>query len=313
VGGVLRFTFGLHQLDNGFDILPVLIGLFAVSEIFIIATSPKDTDTETATFDYKLKGLGFTWKEARGQWWNFLRSALIGIGIGILPGIGGGTSNIVAYSVAKQQSKYPEKFGTGIIDGIVASETANNASIGGAMIPLLTLGIPGDTVTAMLLGGLVIHGINPGPLLFKNSGVFVYGIFFALIIATTVMVIMEYAGLRLFARVLRIPKYILLPVIIALCCVGAFGLNNRVFDILVTIFMGLLGFVMIKLRIPLPPLLLGFILGPVIELNLVRGLMYSNNDWYAFIKTPIAAVFLCISFLVVVMTAYKQVRKTRTR
>jgi putative tricarboxylic transport membrane protein len=313
VGGVLRFTFGLHELDNGFDILPVLIGLFAVSEIFIIATSPKDETAAAPMFDYKLKGLGFTWKEARGQWWNFLRSALIGIGIGILPGIGGGTSNIVAYSVAKSQSKYPEKFGTGIIDGIVASETSNNASIGGALIPLLTLGIPGDTVTAMLLGGLVIHGINPGPLLFKNSGVFVYGVFFSLIIATIVMVVMEYAGLRLFVKVLRIPKYVLLPVIMTLCCVGAFGLNNRVFDIMVTLFMGLLGFVMIKLGIPLPPLLLGFILGPVIELNLIRGLMYAQNDVSAFIKAPIAAIFLVFSFVVVVLTAYRRLKKARTR
>jgi putative tricarboxylic transport membrane protein len=309
VGGVLRFTFGLHQLDNGFDILPVLIGLFAVSEIFIIATSPKDMATDTKVIDYKLKGLGFTWKEARGQWWNFLRSALIGIGIGILPGIGGGTSNIVAYSVAKQQSKYPEKFGTGIIDGVVASETANNASIGGAMIPLLTLGIPGDTVTAILLGGLVIHGINPGPLLFQNSGVFVYGVFFALIIATVVMVVMEYAGLRLFAKVLRVPKYILLPVIMALCCVGAFGLNNRIFDILVALIMGVVGFALIKLKVPLPPLLLGFILGPVIELNLIRGLMFAQNDVFAFIRAPIAAAFLFLSLLVVGLTAWKQLKR----
>jgi putative tricarboxylic transport membrane protein len=263
-------------------------------------------------FEYKLKGLGFTWQEAKSQWWNFLRSALIGIGIGILPGIGGGTSNIVAYSVAKSQSKYPEKFGTGIIDGVVAPETANNASIGGALIPLLTLGIPGDTVTAMLLGGLMIHGINPGPLLFKTSGVFVYGVFFSIIIATIVMVILEYAGLRLFVKVLKVPKYILLPVIMALCCVGSFGLNNRIFDVMVSLIMGVLGFVMTKLKIPLPPLLLGFILGPVIELNLIRGLMYSQNDWTAFVKAPLSAVFLFISLIMIFMTAYKQLRKKKT-
>jgi putative tricarboxylic transport membrane protein len=309
VGGVLRFTFGFHELANGFNILPVLIGLFAISEIFTIATSSKDELANAPVLDYKMKGLGFTWREARSQGWNFLRSALIGIGIGILPGIGGGTSNIVAYSVAKQQSKYPEKFGTGIIDGVVASETANNASIGGALIPLLTLGIPGDTVTAMLLGGLVLHGINPGPLLFTNSGVFVYGVFFSIIISTIVMVFMEFAGLRLFAKVLRVPKYVMLPVIMALCCVGSFGLNNRVFDIVVSLFMGFLGFGMIKMKVPMPPLLLGFILGPVIELNLIRGLMYSNNDWTAFVQAPIAAVFLFISLAVVGMTAYKQIKK----
>jgi putative tricarboxylic transport membrane protein len=311
VGGVMRFTFGFFELSNGLNILPVLIGLFAISEIFNIATSKGGDSSETEVVSYKLKGLGFKWKEVKGQWLNFLRSALIGIGIGILPGIGGGTSNIVAYSVAKSQSKYPEKFGTGIIDGVVASETANNASIGGAMIPLLTLGIPGDTVTAMLLGGLMIHGISPGPLLFKNSGVFVYGLFFSFILATIAIVILEYAGLRLLVKILKVPKYIMLPAIMALCCVGSFGLNNRIFDVMISLIMGVVGFAMIKLKLPLPPFLLGFILGPIIELNLIRALMYSKNDWSSFIRAPISAVFLILSFVVIGMTVCSHIRKKR--
>src|SRR5690606_12952314 len=140
----------------------------------------------------------------------------------ILPGIGGGTSNIVAYIVAKNRSKYPEKFGKGVLDGVVASETANNASIGGAMAPLLTLGIPGDAVTASMLGGFMIQGIQPGPLLFISQGALVYTIFVALVVSTVMMLICEFYGLRIFIKLLAIPKHILLPIILVLCVVGAF-------------------------------------------------------------------------------------------
>src|SRR5690606_19253662 len=148
-------------------------------------------------------------------------------GIGILPGIGGGTANIVSYIAAKNQSKQPEKFGKGIPDGIVASETSNNAAIGGALVPLMALGIPGDTVTAMLLGGLIIHGLTPGPLLFTQNGDVVYGIFVSLIIANIVMIFLLFLGMRVFVKLLSIPQYVLLPIILTLCAVGAFGVNNR--------------------------------------------------------------------------------------
>ncbi|MDO5551576.1 MAG: tripartite tricarboxylate transporter permease, partial [Lachnospiraceae bacterium] len=230
IGGAERFTFGIRDLENGFDMLPVMIGLFAVAEILKVAADGIPV-TQSTALNCKMKGFGITLKEFKEQSWNMVRSALLGIGIGILPGIGGATSNIVAYSVAKQQSKYPEKFGTGIVDGVIATETSNNASIGGALIPLLTLGIPGDTVTAMLLGALTLHGITPGPLLFKNSGKLVYGIFAAFIIATIMMLIVEYGGIKIFIKVLAVPKYILLPVILILCVVGTYGTNHSMFDV----------------------------------------------------------------------------------
>jgi putative tricarboxylic transport membrane protein len=233
--------------------------------------------------------------------------------VGILPGIGGGTSNIIAYLTAKNQSKYPEKFGTGIIDGIVASETSNNASVGGALIPLLTLGIPGDTVTAMLLGGLMIHGLTPGPLLFQTSGEIVYGIFAALIIANVMMLIMEFFGMRLFVRLLSIPKHILLPVIISLCVVGSFGLNNRVFDVWSLFLFGLLGYVLDKFKYPLPPIILGFILGPIAETNLRRGLMMSNGSFLPFVTKPIAAIFLAIAVFSIVMSIRKNMKNSKEK
>ncbi len=309
IGGAERFTFGLQDLENGFDMLPVMIGLFAVAEILKVAADGLPV-TSSSGASCKMKGFGISLKEFKDQLWNMFRSALLGIGIGILPGIGGATSNIVAYSVAKQQSKYPEKFGTGIVDGVIATETSNNASIGGALIPLLTLGIPGDTVTAMLLGALTLHGITPGPLLFKNSGVLVYGIFAAFIVATLMMLVVEYGGIKIFIKVLEVPKYILLPVILILCVVGTYGTNHSMFDVWTTLLFGVIGYFMAKHKFPQAPMILGFVLGSTIEENLIRGLMYSNNNFWAFFQSPIAAAFMIFTMGMVVWTAYTQIRRS---
>lgn len=312
IGGAERFTFGLTALENGFEQLPVMIGLFAVAEILKVGADGISAN-KAAIMNYKIKGFGISMKEFKEQFVNFIRSALIGIGIGILPGIGGATSNIVAYSVAKQQSKYPEKFGTGVIDGVIATETSNNASIGGALIPLLTLGIPGDTVTAMILGGLTLHGITPGPLLFQNSGTLVYGIFAAFLIATVAMLVIEFGGIRLFIKVLKVPKYILLPAVLLLCIVGTYGTNHNMFDVWTALIFGVIGYFMMKHKFPQAPLILGFVLGPTIEDNLIRGLMYSNNDFTAFFTSPISGAFLVFTIGMVIWTAYKQIKRVAAR
>lgn len=310
IDGLPRLTFGFHQLDAGFDILPLLIGLFAVSEVLQEATK-KGEPKEEMIQNWKIKGLGFSWKEFASQIPNFIRSALIGLGIGILPGIGGGTSNILAYTVAKNSDKHPERFGTGVIDGIVASETANNATIGGALIPLLTLGIPGDAVTALLLGSLMVHGLTPGPLLFTNNGPFVYSIFASALVSNFMMLLSMYLGIRLFARVLTVPKYILLPIIMVLCCVGAYGLNSRVFDICAVLAFGLLAFALQKGQFPTAPIILGFVLGPMIETNLLRGMNQSQGSFAPFLTRPISAAFLLIAAVVIVRSVLKEFRRYR--
>ena len=312
VSGALRFTFGIRSLDNGFQLVSVLVGLFAVFEI-LKAAEEGFQGGKLNVAAYKFKGVGVTLQEFKSQLWNFIRSALIGIGIGILPGIGGGTSNLIAYSTAKNQSKYPEKFGTGIIDGVIASETANNATIGGAMIPLLTLGIPGDTATAMLLGALMLHGITTGPMLFQTNGALVYGIFAAIIIGTIAMYFIERNGMRLFIKVLAVPRYILFPIIMVLCCVGAFGTNNRVFDVFTVFLFGLIGYLLQKFGFSLTPILLGFILEPVIETNLLRGLMYSQGSFIPFLTSPIAAIFLAVAVLAVALTVRSEVRMNKKK
>lgn len=301
-----RFTFGFDSLDAGFDLLPVLIGLFAVSEILITAEQKVKNNKKKKMdkIQYRVK-----LKEFLSQKWNFLRSTLMGLGIGILPGIGGGTANIIAYATAKNVSKTPEEFGKGHPGGVVASESSNNAAIGGALVPLISLGIPGDTVTAMLLGGLVLHGLQPGPMLIQNHGDVVYGIFAALIIANILMALFLFLGMRVFVKLLSIPQQILLPIILILCVVGAFGVNNRIFDVGSLIFFGIIGYFMIKGKVPLTPLVLGFILGPILETNLRRGLMLSEGSFVPFLTEPIAAAFLLLTVFSIGLKLFMNYRK----
>lgn len=307
IDGVPRFTFGNHQFDNGFDLLPALVGLYAISEI-MKSSEEKTAFGQDNVISAKIRGFGFSLAEFKSQIVNFLRSSAIGTGIGILPGIGGGTANIIAYAAARKGSKEPEKFGTGVIDGIVASEASNNACIGGAMVPLLTLGIPGDGVTAMILGGFAIHGMQPGPLLFENNPQFIYAVFAALTLSAVAMLAVEYLGMRWFVKILSLPKHYILPAVLVLCLVGSYGVNNRMFDVWTLLLFGFLGYGMDKLSFPLPPIILGFILGPMVETNLRRGLQMSKGSFIPFLTTPISGFFLAIAAVFIVMTAVNQLK-----
>jgi len=311
IDNALRYTFGWSKLTGGFSLLPCMIGLFAVSELLISAREGLQDLHSAEIKTYKMHGFGITMPEFMSNLFNFIRSTLVGIGIGILPGIGGGTANVIAYSVAQAQSKHPEKFGTGCIDGVIASEASNNASVGGAMVPLLTLGIPGDTVTALLLAAMLVHGLNPGPLLFiKNAGE-VYSIFAILLVAHFAMLAIQYVGMKGFVKLLRIPRHILLPVVILLCAVGAYGNNNRIFDIGCTIFFGFIGYLLVKYEFGLSPFILGFILCSTVEKNLRNGLSFSKGDLSSFITRPISGVFLAVALFVVVWTVIKNIRSKK--
>jgi putative tricarboxylic transport membrane protein len=303
-----RFTFGFDELDAGISLLPALIGLFAVSQVLEQAESRCGQKAMHAAA-YKIRGFGISLREFGQQSGNLIRSSSIGTAIGILPGLGGAVCNIIAYGVAKRRSRTPEAFGNGSVEGVVASESSNNASTGGALVPLLTLGIPGDNTTAILLAGFMIHGITPGPMLFETDGVLVYGIFTALVLANLFMLLAMFAGMKGFVRVLSVPRHILLPVIMTLCVIGAYGLNNRIFDIWTLLAFGALGFLMKKTDLPTTPLLLGFILGPIIEVNLRRGLMKSQGDFTPFVTEPISGVILLLTLAVVAFVAVKAIRR----
>jgi putative tricarboxylic transport membrane protein len=303
--GYARFTFGWRQLNAGFHLLPCLIGIYAVTEI--LKRAEQDSEIAEVTHQsFKIKGFGLSMKEFVGQIPNSFRSMLIGFFIGVLPGLGAGQANIIAYSVAKKRSKHPEKFGTGVLDGVVASETANNAVVGGALIPTLTMGIPGDAGTAMLLAGFMIHGLNPGPMLMQNSGDLVYTIFASLIVANFLMIAVEYFGIRVFVRILKIPKYYILPVIIVLCMVGAFSINNRIFDAISILIFAVVGYGLYKFDYPLAPFILGFILSPIIEINFRRGLIFSQGSYAEFFTHPVSAVFIILTFVSFAFMLYKR-------
>ena len=305
IDGTPRFTFGSNDMMGGFNTLTTLIGIFAVADILVSAeTIGKGVETIPVQ---KVKGFGFTMKEFVKWLPGALRGALIGTGIGILPGIGGSTSGMLAYVTAKNMSKHPETFGQGEPEGIVATETANNATIGGAMIPLLVLGIPGDGVTAMMLGGFLIHGLSAGPLLFIKNADVVYGIFAACIICALIMLIVEWNCIKLFVKVLKVPKHILMPLILVLCAVGAYATNNRIFDVQSIIVFGVIGYLFHKFKLPTTPFVLCFLIGGMTETYLRRGLM-SYKSFGAFFTHPIFDVFFAIAIGVICWFTYKEIR-----
>ena len=305
-----RFTFGNAQMNSGFQLLSLLIGLYAISEVLNAAGDLDNPPPQVYSGKLKIKGLGFSFKEFKSQIGNFLCSAIIGSGIGILPGIGGGTAGMLSYTFVKNKSKYSEKFGTGIIDGVVASETSNNACIGGAMIPLLTLGIPGDGTTAVLLGALMVHNVSAGPLIFQKNGAVVYSIYGTILVSAFAMLVIEYIGMRGFINVLKIPKQYLLPVVMSLCFVGAFGSSNRMFDVYCAFGFGILSFLMRKGSLPFPPVILGFILGPLFESNFRRVSQYMEIDSNSWESHPVAITFLIITIVLFTFNILK-IAKTK--
>lgn len=308
IDSMKRFTFGNVNLTGGFQLLTLLIGLYAITEIAAAAFEAVHPKDMTIRKTEKVKGFGFSLKEFKDNIGNMSISALIGTAIGILPGIGGGTAGLLAYSVEKSRSKHPEKYGTGCMEGVVASETSNNAVIGGAMVPLLTLGIPGDGATAMLLGGLMIHGVTTGPLIFQKYGDTVYAIYAAMLIAAVMMLFVEFYGMKGFVNVLKIPRNFLLPPVVAMCCIGAFGNANRVFDVVAVVIFGLVGYLLGKVDMPQPPLVLGFILGSMLETNLRRSVQLLTIDPNCWAAHPIA-----IGFLVATVIALFFIIRSRTK
>ncbi len=312
-----RYTFGVSALSTGFNLIPLMIGVFAVAQIIEGSTGDKSeeklkgVDASDESLTAKTKGFGFTMAEFIQHAPNMAAAALIGLAVGILPGIGGNVSNMMAYAFAKKQSKYPEKFGTGIMDGIVASETSNNAAVGGALTILMVLGIPGDNATSMILAAFLIHGLTPGPLLFTTNPDLVYAVFAAFILANVVMLICEFYGIKFFAKLLSIPSSILLAVVIVFCFVGSFSANNRIFDLGVMVAFGIIGYILNKFDYPASPLVVSFILAPLLEENLRRSLMRSEGSYMPILTSPIGFIFLALTVVVVVMTIRSELKNNK--
>jgi len=291
--GAARLTFGQVSLTGGFAIVPVIVGLFAISQVLREAAR----QPVKVSVDLDVKGIAVTLREIRDNLWNMFRSSMIGVWIGVLPGIGSSASSLVAWAVAKQSSKTPEEFGKGSIEGIWASESSNNANVGGSLLPLLTLGIPGDAVTALMIAGFMIHGLQPGPLMFAQQPGIIADIYAAFLYATIIVLIFQIATLRIFPRILLVPKYYLLPIMVVLTVVGAYSADNQASDVFVMLAFGLVGLVLERYGYPIAVLVLGYILGPILELNLRRALTFDAGDLTPFVTRPVSATLVAVTVL----------------
>ncbi len=305
--GKTRLTFGLTELDDGFRLLPVLIGLFAVSQLLkdvgastlpkVPSPAPEPRQSHSTVTDSAPTIRN--WLTAGP---NLLRSSVIGTMIGILPGVGANIGSILSYATARSRSKVPDEFGTGCDEGIIASEAANNATVGGALVPLISLGIPGSVFDAILLGAFVIHGLQPGPLLFQNNPEIVHTISAAYLLANVLMCIFMLFTARWLVRLAEIPKGLLVPVILTFCVLGSYALANRMFDVWVMVAFGVLGLLFDRLKIPTAPFVIGFVLSPIAESNLCTALMSAGGDWSVFVRKPLSATLLLAAAIVCVVT-----------
>ncbi len=247
--------------------------------------------------DLRLRSLFPNLQDWKDSFWPIWRSSILGFFIGVLPGAGATIASFMAYALEKKLSQHPEKFGTGVIEGVAAPEGANNAAAGGAMVPLLTLGIPGSGTTAGLLGALLIHGLRPGPLLFQNNPGFVWGVIASMYIGNVMLLILNLPMVGVWASLLRVPYRILMPLIVTISAVGVFATDNNVFDMWVMFAFGIIGYLMRKLDFPAAPAVLGLVLGPMVERSLRQSLTISHGNLSIFFTRPISAVLTIAALL----------------
>jgi putative tricarboxylic transport membrane protein len=294
--GAPRFTFGQTKLLSGIGLLPVFIGFFAGAEA--LRQAETTLMPRKVLFEAKGKAMLPTLKETWGSFSTMIRSSIIGAFIGVLPGAGSTIAAFLAYAEGKRWSKHPELYGTGFIEGVAAAEAADNASVGGAMVPMLTLGIPGSGTTAVMLGALMVQGIQPGPNIFVKNSDIVYALYGGLFIACFMMFVIGMGFARYFAMILKFPDSVLSAIILSLCIVGSYSANNSLFDVGLMIACSLVGYLMLKGGIPIIPLVLGYILGPMVEINLRQAMIVYNRDFFAVLGNPVAGIFYVLSLIV---------------
>nr|WP_306266099.1 tripartite tricarboxylate transporter permease [Pararhizobium sp. IMCC3301] len=299
--GDMRYTFDIFAISAGFDVIPVVVGLFALSEVFIRAAEPQKAQGRMVRYTgMKLPSLS----DMRGRWGVLLKSSGLGSIIGVLPGTGAATAAFIAYAEAKRSSPRRAGMGEGEPDGILAPESANNAVTGSALVPALALGIPGDAVTAVMLTALVVNGVTPGVRLMVDNPQIVYASFMALFLANIAMLVLAFASARLFAIVLRMPEALLMMSVVLLSVLGSYGVRGNVFDLYVMLAAGILGFVLRVFNVPLAPIVIGLVLGPKFEVALRQGLILTDGSFWPFLASPLALSLLLAAFLAILWPAY---------
>jgi putative tricarboxylic transport membrane protein len=294
--GYPRFTFGITDLLGGVAFIPAMIGMFAVAEILrnvVMTKTPEPPKLERLWRVFS--GLGGVF---RRYWRGVARGSVLGVGVGILPGAGGDIAAWVAYALSKRLSKEPEKFGTGHVEGIVDAGSANNAALSGAWVPALVFGIPGDSITAIVIGVLYVKGMNPGPTVFLSSPELIYGVFIAFFIANLALIPFGFAAIAVARHILRIPRGIIWPGVLLFAAVGAYSIDNSLFGVIIMLAMGLLAFVMEENGFPVAPAILGLVLGPMLEGNFMTAMIKADGNLLGFFERPIAAALGAITVLV---------------
>ncbi len=305
--GIPRYiTYSHTGLLEGFPFIPLLIGMFAVAEVIAGVERIVNGEEKQDTSNEKIKEVLPDVKTMVQIMPNIISGGVTGTFIGAIPGAGGDIAVFVSYGFNKSASKHPELWGTGIPNGVASTESANNGCSGGAMIPLLSLGVPGDSVTAILLGAFIMKGIQPGPMMYISELPTVYKVFAALMLANLAMLIVGCAGVRFFAKIVSVEKKLLYPIILVVSLLGAFSINKNVFDVGVCVVFGIIGWLMNKYDFPLSPILLALILGPMCEKNFVRYMTIQNGNFLAITSSPIAMAFLIVALVVVIFSIWNQ-------
>jgi putative tricarboxylic transport membrane protein len=310
ISGYERFTYGFATLEDGIGFVPVAMGIFGIGEVlFNIEESMGRRDILKAQIAHLLPNLK-DWKDSAMP---ILRGSVIGFFLGVLPGGGGVLSSFTSYAMEKRFSSHPERFGRGAIEGVAGPESANNAGAGGQFIPLMTLGIPGNPVMALMLGALLIFGLQPGPLLMTRSPDLFWGVIVSMYIGNIMLLVLNLPLIGLWVHVLRVPYPILFPLILLFCLIGAYSINNNKFDVLIMVIFGVVGYLMKKVKLEGAPLLLGMVLGLMMEDALRQALIMSGGSFLIFLNRPISAGFIVTALILLALPIGRWVAGGKTR
>jgi putative tricarboxylic transport membrane protein len=309
ISGTPRLTYGVKPLLDGFDMVPVVMGLFGISEVLFNL----EQEEQREIYETKIKGLLPNWEDWKQSWAPITRGSILGFFVGVIPGGTAVISSFVSYAVEKRLSKHPEGFGKGAIEGVAGPESANNAATFGSMVPLLTLGIPSNVVMALFLAALMIHGTVPGPMLIQNQPNFFWGVAISMIIGNVMLLVLNLPLIGMWVKILKVPYKILFPLIILFCLIGSYSVNNRTVDMVVMLAFGGVGYLMKKYRYDGGPLILAFILGPLLETALRQSLIISHGALDIFVTHPLALGALLIAFAFLLIPLIPTVAKKREK
>lgn len=306
VYGSQRLTFGNYNLMDSISFIPLLIGLFAIPEIIEFYRKKVVPHIKA-----KASGVGMTLAEFKRCLKPIVRGSLIGVLIGAIPGTGATAAAFISYSDARRRSPNRDNFGKGEVEGVAAAEAGNNGVAGATMIPLLSLGIPGDVITAIILGAFMVHGLTPGPIMFQENLTLIYALFVGIMCSSLVLLVVGNGAIKYFSLIADIPKSILFPIVLMFCVYGAYAVNNDTFDVWLMLGFGVLGYIFNRAAIPAAPFLIGFILGPMFEDNLRRSLLIGHNDLSIFVRGPITWFFIALTLGSILLALYRYISERR--